>query len=449
MRPVPASPQTTGSVPENYIESSLVSSDSTVRDSTVEASRESCAVRTFLPSNTASVKPVSTSASVTLSNQSLQATAISVLDTTGPRADKLNEVFAFSSVPVKTTKMYTIAKDVEFNITASRRHMHTATKAKPELKEAHAFLKRQQTIPEADRDQAKIDKAYQQMRLGRKDLSALEIYLANHPEFKVLLFAPSGGVRDTSTGLYAELRKVPGNGDIPEYVLCFPGTGCAGGVQAQWKTNVNQLTGIGGLSTLYTQALKLTDQLKSTLHSSGIRLSVTGHSLGGGIANFVGLALDLDSCCFNAAALGPTSLEYLDINGCLTPERVARQVHVRFSDDWAAHPGLMKSAKVLAKLAAESTGNLKASLVGQAYHLSPGDPHYPDNIDVFKRHQLVSLGTPLYQSTRSIRTETGSTSTTPVTNPPPTPQLIHRSQTTSSDPKISSGSTSDNTEKQE
>jgi hypothetical protein len=109
----------------------------------------------------------------------------------------------------------------------------------------------------------------------------------------------------------------------------------------------------------------------------------------------------------------------------------------------------MKSAKVLAKLAAESTGNLKASLVGQAYHLSPGDPHYPANIDVFKRHQLVSLGTPLYQSTRSIRTETGSTSTTPVTNPPPTPQLIHRSQTTSSDPKISSGSTSDNTEKQE
>lgn len=405
--------------PADHGSSSLVSSDSTVRSSSAEESGAMDAARTGSPGKSATVKPLSSSSVVSAPSPKLQAMPLPVADTTGPRAAQLKSVLPFSGVPPKAAKIFTIAADVEYNISVSHDQMRKAIASKPANKAAHALLKRQSGMSGKQRDEAAVESAYQLMKLGRRSMSSLELCLEKCPDFRHLLFAPTGGVRDTVTGLYAELRQIP-NSTLPiEYVLLFPGTGAGGGKDAQWKTNIAQATGIGGVPKLYLQALGLASELKRVLLDSGAALTVAGHSMGGCLANFVGLALDIDSCCFNAAALGPASLDYLDIHGCLSQERVARQVHVGFGDDWATHPSLMKGASAMAKLAATSTGKLKASLVGQVYHLSPGDPLYPANKDVFERHLLASIGSPLYQSTRNAGIATSSSSSTPVANPPP------------------------------
>ena len=440
MRPLSGTAHVTGRRVD-HDESSRVSSDSTVRSSSSEGGDDANLALAGLPSSAASVMPLSSSAAI--AGTKLQPMPLGTPDTTGPRAEQLKASLPFDSVPPKAAKIFTIAADVEFNITVSHGQMRDAIARRPENKSAHALLKGQSGAGAKQRDEAAIGSAYQLMKLGRKDFSPLEICLEKIPDFRHLLFAPTGGVRDTRTGLYAELRRMPASGTLPGYVLCFPGTGCAGGSDAQWKANVAQLTGIGGVSKLYMQALGLAGEIKRVLTESGATLSVAGHSLGGGIANFIGLALDLDSWCFNAASLGPASLDYLDINGCLTPERIDRQVHVGFGDDWVTHPNLMKGARAMAKLAAGSSGRMKSSLVGRVYHLPPGDPLYPADKDVFERHQLASLGSPLHQSTRNARTASSSSNSTPVANPPPALTATGSAEARIRGGSDTSGSTSD------
>lgn len=429
--------------PADHDASSLVSSDSTVRSSSVEERSATEAAHPRSPGNAASVMPLSSSSAVAVPSPKLQAMALPAADTTGPRAARLKSVLPFSGVPPKAAKIYTIAADVEYNISVSHDQMRKAIASKPAAKAAHALLKSHCRAPDKRRDEAAVESAYQLMKLGRRGMSSLELCLEKSPDFRHLLFAPTGGVRDTATGLYAELRQIP-TGTLPiEYVLLFPGTGAGGAKDAQWKANVAQATGIGGMPKLYMQALGLASEIRRILMDWGATLSVAGHSMGGCIANFVGLALDLDSCCFNAAALGPASLDYLDIHGCLAQERVGRQVHVGFGDDWATHPSLMKGASAMAKLAAGTTGNLKTCLVGQVYHLSPGDPLYPANKDVFERHLLASLGTPIYQSTRNAGIATAAASSTPVANLPTTLPAAESAKAGISGGSDTSGSASD------
>lgn len=429
--------------PADHDSSSLVSSDSTVRSSSTEESLATGAARAGSPGRAAAVKPRPSLSVVSAPSPKLQAMPLPVGDTVGPRAAQLKSVLPFSGVPPKAAKIFTIAADVEYNISVSHDQMRKAIASKPANKAAHALLKRQSGTTGNKGDEAAVESAYELMKLGRRRISSLELCLEKSPDFRHLLFAPTGGVRDTATGLYAELRQIPTSTLPIEYVLMFPGTGAGGGKDAQWKTNIAQATGIGGVPKLYLQALGLASELKRVLLDSGAKLLVAGHSMGGCLANFVGLALDIDSCCFNAAALGPASLDYLDIHGCLSQERVERQLHVGFGDDWATHPSLMKGASAVAKLAAASTGNLKASLVGQVYHLSPGDRLYPANKDVFERHLLASLGSPLYQSTRNAGIASASTSSTPVANLPPTVPAAGPADAGISGGSDTSGSTSD------
>jgi len=90
---------------------------------------------------------------------------------------------------------------------------------------------------------------------------------------------------------------------------------------------------VGRVPRLYrtadTLALLLRDELARERHGHppGRRLMLTGHSLGGGLAQYAGLMNGLDVLAFSPAALGRGVLALLDETGRLNdPARVRRQV---------------------------------------------------------------------------------------------------------------------------
>lgn len=149
-----------------------------------------------------------------------------------------------------------------------------------------------------------------------------------------------GAFQDNSTGLYFEIHsKVESPAKSPTYVMVFPGSGIPGMADVQWKNNIRQITGTGGVPPAYRQAEQLVAKIKSHL-PKGATLELAGHSLGGGIANYAGLKHDLKSTCFNAAALGKACLKDL---GEIPRDRLEKQVHLRIKSDW------LSSARFLEK----------------------------------------------------------------------------------------------------
>lgn len=145
----------------------------------------------------------------------------------------------------------------------------------------------------------------------------------------------SHGFRDVKTGLYCELRQTNTDMDNPEYVLCFPGTGAAAMDRKQWSTNISQAIGTGDVPPAYQQAADLTNLIKTALEKTGAKLTVAGHSMGGGIANYVGLKLDISSVCYNAAPLGGACLRDL---GTIPQDRLDKQLHIRCKGDPVCSP---------------------------------------------------------------------------------------------------------------
>ncbi len=171
-----------------------------------------------------------------------------------------------------------------------------------------------------------------------------------------------GAFQDHATGLYFEIHtKKQKKAELPAYVVAFPGTGIPGMIGTQWTNNIRQITGRGGVPPAYRQAEQLIAQI--TLHlPPGATLELTGHSLGGGIANYVGLKHDLPSTCFNAAALGKGCLEDL---GDIPRDRLEKQLHLRIKSDW------MSSARVLKKIQTLSSSLIPYAprQVGKVYTL--------------------------------------------------------------------------------
>lgn len=164
--------------------------------------------------------------------------------------------------------------------------------------------------------------------------SPLETYLPKNSAFRRLLEPQLRSIRDVRTGLNAQLvrrdGKPPGSPD--RYILTFPGTGVANTAGAQWKTNIRQFLGIGGVPTLYRQALTLAEELGKNLPAR-CELELCGHSLGGGIASYVGLSLGLKAVGFNAAPLGPGCLKALLKANALTPENLTKLTQIRTEGD--------------------------------------------------------------------------------------------------------------------
>lgn len=215
-------------------------------------------------------------------------------------------------------------------------------------------------------------------------VSLLENLLPPDSKFRSLLDPYTGGIRDPSTGLYAELQIVRHSNT---YVLCFPGTGAGDMNTKQWKTNIKLLTGTGGVPKAHAQAVELARELSTIIKSSkkhGMSLELAGHSLGGGIANYVGMKLDLNATCFNAAALGPACLG--DLKDVMSEDRIAKQTHIRIKGDVISST---KSHKKLASLLSglDKNAELAPKHVGVIYVAGPDTPNY-QKLGVIDRHLL-------------------------------------------------------------
>ena len=93
---------------------------------------------------------------------------------------------------------------------------------------------------------------------------------------------------DFRARVYAE-----GSGADAQYVVAFRGTQSAG----DWVQNVRQ--GFGFESGHYDRAMRIGEALAT----AGVDATLTGHSLGGGLASAAAIASGLDADTFNAAGL--------------------------------------------------------------------------------------------------------------------------------------------------
>lgn len=85
----------------------------------------------------------------------------------------------------------------------------------------------------------------------------------------------------------------------PSYVVAFRGSQSA----SDWGANINQ--SIGLRTDHYNRALEIGERLTVP---EGARVTLTGHSLGGGLASAAALAAELPAATFNAAGLSDRTL---------------------------------------------------------------------------------------------------------------------------------------------
>jgi hypothetical protein len=136
---------------------------------------------------------------------------------------------------------------------------------------------------------------------GRLEPSPLEQALPRNSPLRTKLDPLTGGLRDPSSGLYANMVEM-GEGASKKNVLIFGGTGVGGSNAAQVQADAGQF--MGGVPKAYQQAAALAGQVQNNL-PPGERLETAGHSLGGGLANYAALKNgNIKATCFNAAALG-------------------------------------------------------------------------------------------------------------------------------------------------
>lgn len=145
--------------------------------------------------------------------------------------------------------------------------------------------------------------------------------------FEEVPFEQVGGLKkgdfvDGRSGLHSTLLR---NKETGEYILVFRGTELSG---RDWLTNAAQAIGLvspqyGGVSG------GAIETLSKAIHAQGGTLSVTGHSLGGGLASMVASTGLADSAVvFNAAGLHKNSIEEIggrmDIANAVTTSFVSK-----------------------------------------------------------------------------------------------------------------------------
>lgn len=95
------------------------------------------------------------------------------------------------------------------------------------------------------------------------------------------------------------------NSQTNEYVLVFRGTDDL----ADWKDNL--LQAMGNSTSQYRQAVALAQSINLLLPNA--TLTVTGHSLGGGLASAAALSINAPATVFNPAALHPATADQLGL----------------------------------------------------------------------------------------------------------------------------------------
>ena len=209
-------------------------------------------------------------------------------------------------------------------------------------------------------------------------------------DFAKLIDPVTGGFRDPSSGLYCELvpLTLDTNSAISKvtgYVLCFPGVGAANMRSTQLLSSVKQFLGVGGLPTMHSQALELAKTIGNKLAVEGKTLELTGHSMGGGIANYVGLKLNLPAVCYNAAALGRACLK--DI-GEAHLENLKKQTHIRLEGDFATNPSVTRKLMAFFTL---GKNNYVPRNIGVINEIKTSDHYFPRDRFGMNRHALESM----------------------------------------------------------
>lgn len=203
-------------------------------------------------------------------------------------------------------------------------------------------------------------KAYKNLK-HRKQTSLLERHLSGSP-LSTKLDPLTGVFRDTKTGLYAQLKSLEdGSGD---YALCFGSTGVGRMTMMQIKVDINQVLNQKTVPAAYLQAVELATELIKQTGIFGATIKVTGQSMGGGIANYVGMKLGIESACYNPAALGQAAIKDLKNSGCLTAENLNKQKIIRQSHDIISGE---KNQKKIAQLA----NFFSSKKVATPQHLGP------------------------------------------------------------------------------
>jgi len=177
----------------------------------------------------------------------------------------------------------------------------------------------------------------------------------------------TGGFRDPKTGLVAKLMPLPhqalntgsnaneaNKSSKPVLQLCFPGTGTGAASRAQLKVNVMNFLGLG-LPAAYLQALDLAQCLEKELGETH-ELTFAGHSLGGGVATFVGAAIGAERLkaapattpetmkvlTVNPAGLGGASMDYLDKHHARFRDAEGSIVNLRIKGDPVSSPKMQQ-----------------------------------------------------------------------------------------------------------
>ncbi len=226
---------------------------------------------------------------------------------------------------------------------------------------------------------------------------------ANNAMFKALqgtelekFFCPfSGCFRDPNTGVTAGLEQLMKSDEQavgkdqgkPVFSLVFPGTGRGEALRAQLKTNAQQFLGSGGVPAAHKQSEKLAALLKSKFGDTN-QLTLTGHSLGGGIANYVGIKQDIPSTCYNPAALGSACLNKLKGQPNLD-ERIKKQSIIRIKRDPVSSPKMQVRLVSLVFLVLGKKITTPQSL-GTTYQASFADLP-PEHQNCFSAHKEIAL----------------------------------------------------------
>ncbi len=264
--------------------------------------------------------------------------------------------------------------------------------------EHHANFRTERKLARQQGTDASVGEAYATISQPRKNAaialdnesdgkSLLEQLLPKEPPldkppFRSLLDPATGAIRDVKSGLNADL--ISRDGPPKRYFLTFPGTGMVDTAGAQWKINVRQFLGIGGVPKAYQDAVELATLIRDNL-PDGVTLELSGHSLGGGIASYVGLHLGIPAVGFNSAPLGPACMKALRDAGALTPERLSKLQQVRIEGDAVTSRGVSRWLSALANGGLLFRSRIP-QLLGTVHEIRRGSDHYPQG-SLGRRHR--------------------------------------------------------------
>jgi hypothetical protein len=157
----------------------------------------------------------------------------------------------------------------------------------------------------------------------------------------------------------------------------------------QTKVDIAQVLNQKTVPAAYEQAFELTKFLQNvlkqkkqvewnslginaTVNNSDLVFTVTGQSMGGGIANYVGMKLGIESVCYNPAALGPAAIKDLKDDGRLTSENLSKQKIIRQKGDLVSGEKNQKKIAILASILTFHTVK-KPQHLGQIYVANKAD----------------------------------------------------------------------------